>query len=62
MKAIGVRINGVTVGVVKVPHGTSVREVARIAFRDCPVAGGAKPMVSNTHVGAFVVDLTVAEA
>lgn len=62
MKAIGVRINGQTVGIVKVPHGTSDREVARRVFCECPVANGARPMVSRVHVGAFVVDLTVAEA
>ena len=49
-------------GVVKVPDGSSQREVMRYVWRDCPVASAAKTMVLHARVGAFVVNLTVAEA
>lgn len=60
MRAMGVRINGKTVGVVKVPDGSSQREVMALVYADCPVASAAKAMVMHARVGAFVVNLTVA--
>jgi len=59
---MGVRINGKTVGVVNVPDGSSQREVMARVYADCPVASAAKAMVLHARVGAFVVNLTVAEA
>lgn len=62
MRAMGVRLNGKTIGVVQVPDGASQREIVRVVYRDCPVANAARPMVLHARVGAFVVHLTVAEA
>jgi len=62
VRALGVRLNGKTIGVVVVPDGAGQREVARIVYRDCPVAYAAKPMVMHTRVGSLVVDLIVAVA
>lgn len=62
MRAMGVRLNGQTIGVVQVPEGASQREVMRRVYADCPVASAAKAMVLHARVGAFVVHLTVAEA
>ena len=60
MRAMGVRLNGRTIGDVQVPDGASQREVMRRVYADCPVASAAKAMVLHARVGAFVVHLTVA--
>ena len=61
MKAMGVRLNGQTIGVIQVPDKATPREVMRAVWSDSAVACRASPtMTMHATVGVFVVRLTMA--